>query len=367
MRRNCTYRSLLNNELPYIYDYDGNVYNIITIGTQQWLGENLKTTKYADGTPIPNISNYNDWFLPSKDEAYLLKTVLYDYGVGSLGITNIFYVTSSEQSALNCYRLLMSTGQDDYSGKNDTFRVRAIRSFTSVTNYNLRDVGPAGGWIFYKNGNNYLEAASSDQSAIAHFSNITNQAIGTTGTAIGTGQANTTAIINQAGHTNSAAKLCDDLTSDMLWAADTEGAYCWYDNDIANKTDYGALYNWYAVDNAHGLAPTGWRVPNRTDFNILSTFLGGDAIAGTKLKEYGMSHWNSSRGTNETGFTCRGAGWRESHPFYSLLKNSAFLWSTEELSVYESYMRLFHSNGLYFNESQAGKKFGLSVRCVRDI
>jgi len=83
--------------------------------------------------------------------------------------------------------------------------------------YALRDTGPAGGLICYINANyatdgwHYLEAAPSDQSTSSTWSNITNL-IGTTGTAIGKGKANTAAIIGQAGHTASAAKLCDDLS-----------------------------------------------------------------------------------------------------------------------------------------------------------
>ena len=59
--------------------------------------------------------------------------------------------------------------------------------------------------------NDYLEAAPSDQSASQAWSNITNYAIGITDTAIGTGQTNTTLIMAQTGHTDSAAKLCSDL------------------------------------------------------------------------------------------------------------------------------------------------------------
>ena len=79
--------------------------------------------------------------------------------------------------------------------------------------------GPAGGWIFYDKGEvsdgwRYLEAAPSDQSGSQAWSNITDVAVGTSAQGIekGTGQANTTAIIGQSGHTASAAKVCDDLS-----------------------------------------------------------------------------------------------------------------------------------------------------------
>jgi len=74
-------------------------------------------------------------------------------------------------------------------------------------------LGPAGGLIFYidATGTIYYEAAPGNQSASQAWSNITDVLIGTTGTAIGTGQANTTAIIAQAGHVTSAALLCENL------------------------------------------------------------------------------------------------------------------------------------------------------------
>ena len=60
-----------------------------------------------------------------------------------------------------------------------------------------------------------------------------------------------------------------NLTIDGDWIADVTGAYCWYNNDIVNATPYGALYNWYAVTNAHGLAPAGWRIPTESDLDAL--------------------------------------------------------------------------------------------------
>jgi hypothetical protein len=82
--------------------------------------------------------------------------------------------------------------------------------------YSLRDVGPAGGLIFYdkwtySNGWRYLEAAPIDQSSNSAFSNVT-YALANTSFDIGTGALNTINIINQIGHTTSAAKICADYS-----------------------------------------------------------------------------------------------------------------------------------------------------------
>jgi len=78
--------------------------------------------------------------------------------------------------------------------------------------YNVGDIGPAGGYIIYANGTDYLEAAPTDQASIYKWSNITSSLAGADGVTIGTGQSNTNIIINQHGPSgSSAAQICDDL------------------------------------------------------------------------------------------------------------------------------------------------------------
>lgn len=157
-------------------------------------------------------TEYDDWVLPSKSELTAMYNALHSQGVGNFGSTR--YWSSSEYDS--------ERAGDYYFGfdmwvnnepKTVGCNVRACRSFTASSGaYSLRDVGPAGGLIFYIDASTtYYEAAPSDQGTSKTWSNITTLASGATGTAIGTGQANTTAIVGQSGHTNSAAKLCDDL------------------------------------------------------------------------------------------------------------------------------------------------------------
>jgi uncharacterized protein (TIGR02145 family) len=176
----------------------------------------------------------------------------------------------------------------------------------------------------------------------------------------------------QVGHTDSAAKLCDD-TFTGGWVNDTDGAYCYYDNDETTyKTDYGALYNWYAVDNAHGLAPAGWRVPSDTDFATLITFLGGGATGGGILKEIGVAHWTTPNtgASDDYGFMARGAGYRGNviGEFSSLGLSTGYFCSNQFDATTAWYSLLLY-NAITIQQLHltGQKKYGLSVRCMRDV
>jgi len=368
----------------YVYDYDNNQYQVITIGTQQWILENLKTTHYGDGTLIANIidSQYTDWYLPSKDELNAMYVELCAFGVGNFSI--FVYCSSSESSATGVWaqNFLNGVQSNIDPGKANTYFVRACREFTSSTVLSLRDSGEAGGLIFniVDNGDGtytYLEAATTDHSVSYVWSNIINVAIGTTGTAIGTGQANTTAIIGQAGHITSAAKLCNDLTYGG-WINDTVGAYCWYDNDIGYKNFYGALYNWYAVDNAHELAyltnsvgvrQDGWKVPTKADMETLNTYLGGEPTAGGKLKDTGFTYWNAPNtgATNESGFTALGSGEREDAGIFNNILEQGNLWESTEYSATDGDATIMVWSAVDNSYQNLPKFWGVSVRLVRNI
>ena len=101
-----------------------------------------------------------------------------------------------------------------------------------------------------------------------------------------------------------------NVTDNTNWASLTTGAYCWYNNDAANKAAYGALYNWHAVADGRNIAPLGWHVPTDAEWSTLIDFLGGQSVAKEKIKEEGTGHWVSpnSGATNDSGFTALPGG-----------------------------------------------------------
>lgn len=148
------------------------------------------------------------------------------------------------------------------------------------------------------------------------------------------------------------------------WAKLTTGAWCWYNNDRT----YGKLYNWYAVNDPRGLAPAGWHVPSNAEWTTLTTFLGGAAVAGGKMKEIGTTHWldPNADATNSSGFTALPGGTRYYLGDFFDAGGYGYWWSSTEAAANAAYYRYL----TYFYGAISGitdyKENGFSVRCLRD-
>jgi uncharacterized protein (TIGR02145 family) len=121
------------------------------------------------------------------------------------------------------------------------------------------------------------------------------------------------------------------VTDGATWANLLTDAYCWYDNDPANKDVYGALYNWNVIQTKK-LCPTGWYVPSSDNWGPLADKLGGDQVAGGGMKETGTVHWQSpnSGATNHSGFTALPAGMRYMTGNFEMLGQKAAWWCEDE-------------------------------------
>lgn len=158
----------------------------------------------------------------------------------------------------------------------------------------------------------------------------------------------------------------DNVPTDSVWNKLTTGAYCWFKNDSAtNRPLYGALYNWYAMTNGK-LCPTGWHVPNDTDWTRLTTTLGSATSIAKALQEAGTTHWVYSGGYDSLGFCARPGGARF-YPYGFLYPGqAAFWWCSNMSSTSRAWMRdiMDESNGVERYTRQ--KIDGFSIRCIKD-
>lgn len=127
----------------------------------------------------------------------------------------------------------------------------------------------------------------------------------------------------------------------------------------------GRLYNWYAVNIANFL-PTDLAIPTSTELQTLSTYLGGDAVSGGKLKEIGTTHWNSPNtgASNSSGFTCLGSGYRTNAGLFADIKVTSEIWSKTEYSSSQAYNQVIFYDGAYSFIGFSDKKRGCSVRPI---
>jgi uncharacterized protein (TIGR02145 family) len=147
--------------------------------------------------------------------------------------------------------------------------------------------------------------------------------------------------------------------------------YC-YGNSSESCDVYGGLYQWremmgYGYGGPQGICPDGWHLPTLQEWNTLFNTLGGWTVAGGKLKEAGSAHWQSpNTGTNSSGFSARGAGYRDTDATFDNLLLSGSYWTTsEEDETYATALDLgFNTDAVV--SSGYNKNTGLSVRCVKN-
>ena len=150
--------------------------------------------------------------------------------------------------------------------------------------------------------------------------------------------------------------------------SETDPYYYVYDyegTDVAaamatdNYSTYGVLYNWPAVM-TEGICPSGWHIPSDEEITQLTDFLGGESVAGGKMKD--NSQWN---GSNSSGFTGLPGGFRYSGGF-SFSGNYGYWWSASAESDYLSWRRLLGNGNDGVGRNSANRHDGFSARCVRD-
>ena len=194
--------------------------------------------------------------------------------------------------------------------------------------------------------------------------------------------------------------------NNSLWFYNSTGAYAWYENDIAWKDLYGALYNWYAVDNPAGLCPEGWHQPTHDEWTQMEQFVcnaAGNGDCDVKFPyDYSTSGWRGTNegnllkscrqvnsplggschtdehprwnehstqfGTDNYGFSAFPGGIRLPNGGYGGLGYYGYFRTATENPVSQPWSRGFQfSSGTIYRSNNDLPGYGFSVRCVRDF
>ena len=155
-----------------------------------------------------------------------------------------------------------------------------------------------------------------------------------------------------------------EVTDGVTWGNTSDGARVAYNNDAANVSTYGYLYNWFAVDSDAGLCPGGWHVPSDGEWTTLIISLGGSSVAGGKMKS-SSSDTPSWNGTNSSGFSALPGGYRNVNGNFYNVGNYGYWWSASPNGD-DAWYRYLPSVSGYSYRNGGILRNGVSVRCVRD-
>jgi len=158
---------------------------------------------------------------------------------------------------------------------------------------------------------------------------------------------------------------------DQIWLAENlsykpdSGKYWVYENNNGEVLNYGYLYNW---ETATHVCPTTWHLPSDAEWTTLTDHLGGETLAGGKLKATTTWKYNTyGSATNESGFGSLPTGYRYYvDGTFDRLSERTYFWTSTPNTKGTAFTRLLR----YFDNEvdRAGYfcAFGYSVRCIKD-
>jgi len=173
--------------------------------------------------------------------------------------------------------------------------------------------------------------------------------------------------------------LSESYTEPYYYVYGYEGSGVSEAKATSNYATYGVLYNWPAAmadassssfnpSGVQGVCPDGWHLPSDDEWAELIDFLGGDDVAGGKLKETGTTHWDSPNvgATNESGFTALPGGSRKVNTTFGNIGRIGYWWSATEYSTFRTWAMVLYYSSSDVDRLDYSKDYGFSVRCVRD-
>lgn len=155
--------------------------------------------------------------------------------------------------------------------------------------------------------------------------------------------------------------------------------YFEYNDDTSNVRVYGRLYRWAAAmrnaassntnpSRVQGASPVGWHIPSDAEWQVLVNNLGGNAVAGGKLKEAGTLHWASPNAgaTNESKFNALPSGWFDFTGEFRRIGQWSFLTTSTAPGSYSVYGRVLKSDLTSADRADLHPDDAIPIRCVKD-
>ena len=168
------------------------------------------------------------------------------------------------------------------------------------------------------------------------------------------------------GETYATIEIEDPLVGKVTWMAQNLRfltADSWaYDNKKKYVQNLGRLYTWWAAIKA---CPAGWRLPDVANWQALINAFGVDKNANVLKSTSGWT--NGGNGSNTSGFSGLPGGYRSSNGVFSNLGSVGVWWSSSEYYYSNAwYLYLYDDSGNVYRNHGYNKRYGLSVRCLRD-
>jgi uncharacterized protein (TIGR02145 family) len=388
----------------------------VTIGTQTWTGCNATVSTYNNGDPIPYVDNTAAWAaLTTGAWCYVNNDPSTEATYGKL--YNWYAITDPRGIAPNGY--LVPTDADwttltTFLGGTSVAggKMKGLCHWTptniDATNTSLF-TGLPGGYRdnggYYNNIGSYgFWCSSTETSTINAWGRVLSHGDGvatrgnlgkknglslrfiknpcpncvahdvTIGTQIWTG-------CNATVSTYRDGTFIPEVTDPTAWIGLTTGAWCYANNNSSNNAKYGKLYNWYAVAGIYDaaslanpalrkeFAPSGYHVPDLSEWNTLINYLGGAAVAGGALKQNNLCLWNAPNtgATNISGFTALPGGDRQATGSFQGLTTNTGFWTSTEINISIARMHIIFFAGANIIVQGIEKIKGHSVRFVKDI
>ncbi|MCD4684099.1 MAG: fibrobacter succinogenes major paralogous domain-containing protein [Bacteroidales bacterium] len=161
-------------------------------------------------------------------------------------------------------------------------------------------------------------------------------------------------------------KICDQtwMAENLAYEPSSGNYWAYNDNEIFVDA-YGYLYDW---ETAKSIAPEGWHLPSKAEWQELINCLGGENIAGGKMKESGNTHWiaPNTGATNSSGFTALPGGLRDSNGNYGGMNGLTVFWFSTAYNNNTAYIVELDFDAELANVYNGAKDYGFSVRCIKD-